>query len=133
MNEDPRQADGQDASERALADEARKLYDRSVSELDPLLAQKLAVARRAAVAAAGPTRANRWGWVSAAATAGLAAVIIAVAPWRSATDGFEQLEKISAELSSEEAELVLAEESLEMIEELEFFEWLATQPETEQG
>jgi hypothetical protein len=102
-----------------LVQRAKALFDESVQALDAGTLSKLHRARRQALAGAGEKRAPWTAWMPAGAvTAGAVAAIAAVA-WHARGTG--ELPG-TAEI---DAEILLAGEELEMLEDLEFYRWLA--------
>lgn len=106
-------------TDERLAEQAKKAFDRSVDGLDAATLSRLNRARQAALAeAARPERAwLRW----LPATGAAATVLLAVFTLQ----GPGEVDVISAPAT--DLEFLLSEESIEMLEELEFYSWLATQ------
>ncbi len=106
--------------------ETRKLFDRSVESLDASTLSRLNRSRQLALAEAhqAHTRLLRW----APATGIAAAVLIAVMVTRGPTnvDGFD------LPVAMTDMEILLGEESIDMLEDLEFYSWLDT-VESEDG
>jgi hypothetical protein len=95
----------------------------SADELDAQTRSRLNQARQAALQEIRPRRA----WLGAPALAGLATAavaIIAVSLWQPASQAPQPL--VPAGIESADLELLMAEESLDMLEDLEFYTWLAT-------
>lgn len=118
-------------SERHTDFEARTkaAFDASVEALDGATRARLARARARALEELDAQRAGARGqrWlvpVAATAAAALAAWLALVQPSQRAADSLQV-----AALG--DIDLLLAEEDLEMIEELEFYAWLEAQPEFE--
>lgn len=105
--------------EQRIADRAKQEFDRSVDSLDAATLSRLNRGRQAALEElATPKRA----WVQWMPATGLAAaVLLAVVTFR----GSGEIEVINAPAS--DLEILLSEESIEMLEDLEFYTWLATQ------
>jgi hypothetical protein len=106
-------------TDERLAEQAKEAFDRSVDGLDAASLSRLNRARQAALAeAVRPQRAwLRW----LPATGAAAAVLLAVFTLQ----GPGEVDVISAPAT--DLEFLLIEESIEMLEELEFYSWLATQ------
>jgi len=106
-------------TDEQLAHDAKEAFDRSVDGLDAAALSRLNRGRHAALAeAARPDRAwLRWMPVTGVA----AAVLLAVIVLRGAGD----IDVIGAPAA--DLDILLSEESIEMLEELEFYSWLDTQ------
>jgi hypothetical protein len=105
--------------DRKISEDAKATFDRSVDGLDAGTLSRLNRGRQAALAELeSPTKA----WIRWAPAPGLAAaVLMAVVMFRGPGD----VDVISAPAS--DFEMLLSEESIEMLEDLEFYSWLATQ------
>lgn len=110
-------------SDEEFVSAARERLRRRAEELQPALRAELARRRRRAVDAAVTGRAFRGAWLvpagAAAVLVGAVALVVqqrGAAPPPAVADFGEH---------SEDVEIVLAEESLEMYEELEFYDWLS--------
>ena len=114
MNEDDR---------KKLEQEARATYDRAVSGIDPKVSAELAAARRRAIIQGSPASPLRW-MLPAGAAAAIAAGLIIGLP-----DADPEHPGLIATDAVEDMELLLADESLEMIEELDFYLWLDVEPD----
>lgn len=110
--------EGRSGDERVVQ-RAKALFDESVQALDAGTLSKLHRARERALARArgGEKRAHWTGWMPAGAVT--AAVIVAVAWWHARGTG----ELPGA--AGYDAEILLAGEELEMLEDLEFYRWMA--------
>ncbi|MEX2122740.1 MAG: hypothetical protein WD795_02525 [Woeseia sp.] len=102
-----------------LAERARQLFDESVRELDAETLSRLNRSRHNALAElkSGSTDLRWLRWTPAAAVA--AAAVAAVVVWRA-----PDLDQLPSDVASD-FEMLLAEEELEMLEDLEFYRWLA--------
>lgn len=100
------------------AEQARRLLDESVEDLDAATLSRLNQARQQALEAAGHRAYARWAWWAVPA-GGLAAAFFAAVIWlpRPAVDG-------APALPMEDMEILVNADSLEMLEDLEFFMWL---------
>ena len=109
-------------NEKDLAGQAKALFDDSVEQLDAATLSRLNQGRQKAleeVRAAGP--AGQWArWVPAGGLA--AAAVVAVVVWQGT------LVEHSAPEASNAAdfEIMLSEDSLDMLEDLEFYSWIDT-------
>ena len=95
----------------------------SADEFDAQTRSRLNQARQAALKEIRP----RSAWRGAPALAGLATAavaIIAVSLWQPATQTPQSL--VPPGIEEADLELLMAEESLDMLEDLEFYTWLAT-------
>ncbi len=106
-------------TEEQLTQRAKEAFDRSVDGLDAATLSRLNRGRQAALAAA---RGPGWEWLRwIPATGVAAAVLLALITLRGPGD----IDVISAPAT--DLEILLSEESIEMLEDLEFYSWLDTQ------
>lgn len=120
MNEHDK-TDGLTREERQFAERARERFDASVDRLDAATLSRLNQGRQAALAeAAARGPAVRWStWAPAtgvAAAAAIAAVLI-VQP-----GGVDMPD--AGDTAATDFEILLGDDSLEMIEDLEFYSWI---------
>lgn len=111
-------------TEAAFLDEARRQLDESAAGLDAETSSRLTQARHQALSALD--RRTVWwrGWsLPTGVLAGALVVVLAVGLVRAPTS----TENIS---DLEDLELLSANESFELLEDLEFYEWLPTEQET---
>ena len=110
-------------TDEKMADKARKAFDQSVDGLDAATLSRLNRARQRALAERrSPVREwVRW----APATVAVAAVVVALTMLQPPAD----VEFTPA--SPADLEILLGEDSIEMLEELEFYSWLETQEEND--
>jgi hypothetical protein len=103
-----------------FARQAKSMFDESVDRLDAETLSRLNRGRQAALAELDRTRlAGRWArWVPATGLA--AAAVVAVVIWQGNTVDAT----LPANGSATDFELLLGEDSLEMIEDLEFYSWI---------
>ncbi len=116
-------------SERKLEERAKELFDQSVAGIDGHTRSKLAQARNRALEHADSKRGSVWwsgsSWVPAGAVA--ASVLAAWLVWQGVA-----IQPQGVDLAAlSDLEILLAEDELEMLEELEFYAWLEEQPEFE--
>ena len=108
--------------EKDLTTRARELFDDSVERLDATTLSRLNQGRQKAlqeIRETGP--AGEWaGWVPAAGLA--AAAVVAVVVWQ----GTQVEHSVPAAASATDFEIMLSEESLDMLEDLEFYSWVNT-------
>jgi hypothetical protein len=117
MNES-RKTDDKDDDGR-VPERAKALFDESVRELDAETLSRLNRSRQNALAELKPGATGlswlRWTPVGAVAAAAVAAVVV----WRAG-----DLEQLPPDAASD-FEMLLAGEELELLEDLEFYRWLA--------
>lgn len=125
-NENPR-ADG----DRKFAEKAGALFRQSADELDAATLSRLNQARQAAISQVSGGKARFAGWSPWVPATGMAAAAaVAVVMW----NGGRQIEPDMtfaplAEVS--DFEILLDEDSLDMLEDLEFYAWLGAESESE--
>ena len=111
-----------------FAERARALFEQSVEELDANTLSRLNRGRQAALAELekGATSGIRFGqWVPAAGVA--AAAVVAVALW----NGNMPADSVAPPSEVTDFEILLAEDSFEMLEDLEFYAWIDLESELE--
>jgi len=105
-------------ADKAFAEKAKKLFDESVEGLDGQTRSRLNRGRQAALeelTSAKPV------WVHWAPAAGVAAaVVVAVVLW----SGNLPVDELTPEASAADFEILLTEDSFEMLEDLEFYSWI---------
>lgn len=106
-------------SDEQLTDKAKKAFDQSVDRLDAATLSRLNRGRHKAIAEAGRPSRDWVRWMPA--TGAAAVVLLAVF----ALNGPADVDVIAAPAS--DLEILLGEESIEMLEDLEFYSWLDTQ------
>lgn len=104
-------------SDKKLEQSAKRLFDESVDGLDAATLSRLNRGRQAALQAAdrGRSRWLLWAPASGVAAAAVVAAVMLNGP------SVDVIETAPADL-----DIILAEESIEMLEELEFYAWLDT-------
>jgi len=103
-------------TDEQLAQQAKEAFDRSVDGLDAATLSRLNRGRQAALGAAENPRREWLRWMPATGVA--AAVLVLMFT----LDGPGDIDVISAPAT--DLEILLSEESIEMLEELEFYSWL---------
>lgn len=104
--------------EEAMAKRARRLFDESVDALDAATLSRLNRQRHRALAGLEARASARWPlWLPATGVA--AAVAMALLLWQQ--DGVQPLPPAVA---ATDLDILMAEEELEMLEDLEFYAWL---------
>ena len=107
-------------TDEQLARQAKEAFDESVDKLDAATLSRLNRGRQAALAEAAHHTGRYWlRWMPA--TGAAAAVLLLIFSLRGPGD----VGAISAPAT--DIDILLGEESIEMIEDLEFYSWLATQ------
>jgi hypothetical protein len=106
------------AIEDALVNKAQQLFDESVNGLDEATCSRLNRGRQAALSevSGGARRFNQW--IPAGGVAAAAIVLMVV--W----NGNQQLDIPQVPEVATDMEILLNEDSLEMIEDLEFYSWI---------
>lgn len=105
-------------TDEQIAERAKEAFDRSVDGLDAASLSRLNRSRQAALAEVGHSQKQWTSWMPATGVA--AAVLLAVFLLRSPTE----LDIVVPPTS--DLEILLSEESIEMLEDLEFYSWLDT-------
>ena len=112
------------AADEAFAEKAKQLFDASVDGLDGETRSKLNRGRQAALAEL-QTGGRRWTqWVPAGGVA--VAAVAALVVWT----GSQQVPELDAPGVVADMEILLTEDSLEMLEDLEFYSWIDLDGET---
>jgi len=114
--------------EERFATKARVLFEQSVDELDGEAMSRLNRGRQAAIAELGkrsPSPFRPGQWVPVAGVA--AAAAIAVVLW----SGNDPVGPVAAPETLTDFELLLAEDSFEMLEDLEFYAWIDLDADSE--
>jgi len=104
-------------SDEKLAQDAKALFDESVDELDAATLSTLNQSRQKALAElhVQPTQWLRWVPAAAMATAALLVVTIIL-------PGPANISSVPADVT--DMEILLGEDSIEMLEDLEFYAWI---------
>jgi len=105
-------------ADEAFEKKAKALFDESVAGLDAETRSRLNRGRQAALDRLSQGRPVRVHWAPAAGVA--AAVVIAVILWT----GNQPPGEIAPAASATDFEILLNEDSLEMLEDLEFYSWI---------
>jgi len=115
------------AGDDALASKAKALFDESVEGLDAETRSRLNRGRQAALARLSPGRPVWLPWAPAAGVA--TAAILAIVLWT----GHQPSSEIAPAASVTDFEILLNEDSLEMLEELEFYSWIELAEEIDES
>lgn len=107
-------------NDERFAKRAKRLFDESVQSIDGTTQSKLNRGRQKALAELGPKPALSilTGWVPATGVA--AAAVVAVVMW----SGNRPPDDFAPPSSATDFEILLNEDSFEMLEELEFYSWM---------
>lgn len=102
----------------AFAEKARQLFGESVDGLDGATRSKLNRGRQAALAElqTGGRRWTQWAPAGGVAVAAVAALIV----WT----GSPEIDELATPEVASDMEILLTEDSLEMLEDLEFYSWI---------
>ena len=108
----------------AFAERARQLFDESVQNLDGETRSRLNRGRQAALAeiSSGSRRWAQWAPAGGVAVAAVAALVV----WT----GSSEIDVINSPEVASDMEILLTEDSLEMLEDLEFYSWMEFDGET---
>lgn len=106
-------------SDELIERRAQDLFDESVERLDAATLSRLNRGRQAALAEASRTG---WQWTRWMPATGMAAAILLAVIVMRGPGGADVIEAPAADF-----DILLGEASVEMLEELEFYSWLATQ------
>lgn len=111
----------------AFAEKARQLFDESVGSLDGATRSKLNRGRQAALAElqTGGRRWVQWAPAGGVAVAAVAALIV----WT----GSPQIDEMATPEVASDMEILLTEDSLEMLEDLEFYSWIEFEGESNES
>lgn len=110
----------------AFVDRAKQHFDESVANLDGETRSRLNRGRQAALAEIA-TGGRAWlDWAPAAGVA--AAAVIAVVVWT----GSPPTDQLTPSSASTDIEILLTEDSFEMLEDLEFYSWIDLDEETDE-
>jgi len=109
-------------TDEQLAEAAKKAFDQTVDGLDAATLSRLNRGRQAALAAARQPARQWLHWMPAT---GVAAAVLLLLITQQGPGDVEVIAAPAADL-----EILLSEESIEMLEELEFYSWLETEDES---
>ena len=114
------------AADELFAEKAKQLFDESVESLDGETRSRLNRGRHAALAELTTARPVWVQWAPAAGVA--AAALFAVVLWT----GNQPVDELTPEATASDFEILLTEDSFEMLEDLEFYSWIDLDEETEE-
>ena len=105
-------------ADEAFAEKAKQLFDESVDGLDAQTRSRLNRGRQAAL---GELVTGKPVWVQWVPAAGIAAAaVFAVVLWT----GNQPVDELTPATSAADFEILLTEDSIEMLEDLEFYSWI---------
>ena len=113
-------------ADKAFAEEAKQLFDESVDGLDANTLSRINRGRQAALAELATGRPVWVRWAPAAGVA--AAAVFAVVLWT----GNQPIDELTPEASAADFEILLTEDSFEMLENLEFYSWIELDEEADE-
>jgi len=113
-------------ADEAFADKAKQLFDESVEDLDGETRSRLNRGRQAALNELAVGRPVWLQWAPAAGVA--AAAVVAVVLWT----GNPPVDELTPEASATDFEILLTEDSFEMLEDLEFYSWIDLDEDAEE-
>ncbi len=114
------------ATESAFVERAKQHFDESVANLDGETRSRLNRGRQAALAEIASGGRAWIGWAPAAGVA--AAAVVAVVIWT----GSPPTDELTPSSASTDIEILLTEDSFEMLEDLEFYSWIDLGDETDE-
>ncbi len=115
---------------------SRELFDASVANLDARTRSRLNQARQAALdAARGPAAVSPVRWlVPVGSAAALGLVVLTSAQFMRASNEAPVAEEANVVASTvDDLEILTSSDELEMLQDVEFYAWLETQPEAASG
>ncbi len=113
-------------TDEAFAAKAKQLFDESVENIDAHTRSRLNRGRQAALEQLAAGRPVWVQWVPAAGVA--AAAVFAVVLWT----GNQPVDGLTPEATASDFEILLTEDSFEMLEDLEFYSWIDLDEETQE-
>lgn len=114
------------AADEAFANKAKQLFDESVESLDAETRSRLNRGRQAALNELASGKAVWVQWAPAVGVA--AAAVFAVVLWI----GNQPVDGPTPEATASDFEILLTEDSFEMLEDLEFYSWIDLDEEIEE-
>jgi hypothetical protein len=113
-------------ADKAFAEKGKQLFDESVEGLDAQTRSRLNRGRQAALAELATGRPVWVQWAPAAGVA--AAAVFAVVLWT----GNQSVDEVTPAASASDFEILLTEDSFEMLEDLEFYSWIDLDEEAQE-
>lgn len=121
------------SAKKAFSEKAKTLFDESVDNLDGETRSRLNRGRHAALAQIDNGRTAWMGhppWIQWAPAGGVAAAaVLAVVLWT----GNPAVDELASPAMATDIEILLTEDSLEMLEDLEFYSWIELSDETDES
>jgi len=115
-----------DSADKVFADKAKDRFDKSVDGLDGAALSRLNQGRHAALAELDTGRRRFMQWVPAAGVA--ATAVLAFVLW----NGAPQIEALASPAVASDMEILLTEDSFEMLQDLEFYSWIDLENDSDQ-
>jgi len=114
-------------AEDTFSEKAKAVFDESVDNLDGETRSRLNRGRQAALAEIDRKRSA---WIQWAPVGGVAAAaLLAVVLWT----GNPAVDELASPAMAADIEILLTEDSLEMLEDLEFYSWIELSDETDEA
>ena len=114
-------------AEDTFSEKAKAAFDESVDNLDGETRSRLNRGRQAALAEIDTKRSAWIQWAPAGGVA--AAALLAVVLWT----GNPAVDELASPAMAADIEILLTEDSLEMLEDLEFYSWIELSDETDEA
>ena len=114
-------------AEEAFSEKAKAVFDESVDNLDGETRSRLNRGRHAALAEIDKQRSAWIQWAPAGGVA--AAALLAVVLWT----GNPAVDELASPAMAADIEILLTEDSLEMLEDLEFYSWIELSDATDEA
>ena len=121
------------AEDDLFIQKARAIFDDSVDSLDGEAQSRLNRSRQAALAELDSGTVSLGRWTQWAPAAGAAAVAVVAVVMLNGNPSVEQVISQTATQPASDFELLMAEDSFDMLQDLEFYSWIDIDAEVEAG